>query len=64
MDKVYNAANFLWIAAVYKKKVEVTFENAFFRKIKKKDLKNNCSEDSYRNVKEQLLIDKLKHVGT
>ena len=48
-----------------KKKVEVTFENAFFRKIKKKNTyKYNCSQDSHRNVKEQLLIDKLKHMGT
>ena len=27
---------FLWIAALYQKKVEVTFENAFFGKFKKK----------------------------
>ena len=46
------------------KKVEVTFGNVFFRNSKKKTYKNNCSQDSHRNVKEQLLIDKLKHMGT
>jgi hypothetical protein len=54
----------LWIALSIKKKVEATFENAFFRKIKKKTPIKTIALRIHRNVKEQLLIDKLKHMGT
>ena len=62
--QVDNAENYFGIALLYRKKVEVTFENAIFRKIKKNPYKNNCSPVSHWNVEEKLLTDKLKNMGT